>query len=224
MDQNNNVPMQPNPTPAEQSANKKMTTCKSCGAQVAKNAKTCPACGAKNKKPIYKRWYFYAAIVVVLMIILTSGGGKDGDQPSATAAAAESNAKTTTASTAAAEESAKSTTGTTAPQIEYTSVTIEQLLSDLKNNAYNAKQTWNGKHVMITGGKVLNIDASGGYFSIESDLDEYWLESIRIDIPSSIRDEVMSGISAGTSVTVQGKISDVGEIMGYSVSATEVDF
>ena len=51
MDQNNNLSMEPIPSPVEQTANKKMTTCKSCGSQVAKNAKTCPSCGAKNKKP-----------------------------------------------------------------------------------------------------------------------------------------------------------------------------
>ena len=213
MDQNNNLSMEPSPSPVEQTANKKMTTCKSCGSQVAKNAKTCPSCGAKNKKPIYKRWYFYALIVVVLIIVLASGGGKDGDQPSATANG-QGSGKTTSATADA----------TTASQIEYTNVTIEQLLSDLKTNAYNAKQTWNGQYVTITSGKVLNIDASGAYFSIESDLDEYWLENIRIDIPSSIRDEVMSDISAGVSVTVQGKISDVGEIMGYSVNAEKVTF
>ena len=29
--------------------NNKLTTCKTCGAQIAKSAKKCPSCGAKNK-------------------------------------------------------------------------------------------------------------------------------------------------------------------------------
>ena len=211
MEQNNNLSMDPNSAPSEQTAGKKMTTCKSCGAQIAKNAKACPSCGAKNKKPIYKRWYFYALIVIILIIVFASGSGKDGNQTAATTASKES-ADATTAAT------------TTAAQIEYTNVTIEQLLSDLKTNAYNAKQTWDGQYVTITGGKVSNIDASGAYFSIESDLDEYWLESIHISIPSSIRDEVMRGVSKGASVTVHGKVSEVGEIMGYTIDAAEVVF
>ena len=32
----------------------KLIKCKSCGADIAANAKTCPQCGAKNKKPFYK--------------------------------------------------------------------------------------------------------------------------------------------------------------------------
>ena len=32
----------------------KLTTCKSCGEEIAKSAKTCPKCGGKNKKPIFK--------------------------------------------------------------------------------------------------------------------------------------------------------------------------
>ena len=211
MEQNNNMPMEPNPTPAGSAANKKKKVCKSCGAQIAKNAKACPSCGAKNKKPIYKRWYFYALIAVVLVIILASGGGKDSEQPSAS-------------TTAKAAETTKSADSTTVQQIEYTSVTIEDLLSDLKNNAYNAKQTWKGKYVTITGGKVSTIDASGAYFTIESDLDEYWLESIHISIPSSIRDAVMSGIASDANVTVKGKVSDVGEVLGFSVDAEEVTF
>ncbi|MBQ6708680.1 MAG: zinc ribbon domain-containing protein [Clostridia bacterium] len=47
--------------------NKKMTSCKTCGTQIAKSAKNCPSCGAKNKKkPI--------ALIIVLVIILVLGG------------------------------------------------------------------------------------------------------------------------------------------------------
>ena len=47
--------------------NKKMTSCKTCGTQIAKSAKACPSCGAKNKKkPI--------ALIIVLVIILVLGG------------------------------------------------------------------------------------------------------------------------------------------------------
>ena len=38
--------------------------CKTCGATIAKNAKRCPKCGAKNKKPIYKRVWFWIIAVI----------------------------------------------------------------------------------------------------------------------------------------------------------------
>ena len=47
----------------------KMTKCKSCGADIASSAKHCPSCGAKNKKPIYKRVWFWILIVVLLIAI-----------------------------------------------------------------------------------------------------------------------------------------------------------
>ena len=56
----------------------KMTHCKYCGAEIAANAKACPACGGKNKKPIYKRVWFWILIVILLLIIASGAGGKKG--------------------------------------------------------------------------------------------------------------------------------------------------
>lgn len=46
--------------------NKKMMTCKTCGAQMAKSAKKCPNCGAKKKNPV--------AIIIPLVIVLVLAG------------------------------------------------------------------------------------------------------------------------------------------------------
>ena len=48
----------------------KMTKCKSCGADIASSAKRCPSCGAKNKKPIYKRVWFWILVVVLLIAVV----------------------------------------------------------------------------------------------------------------------------------------------------------
>lgn len=53
----------------------KMITCKSCNAEIASSAKSCPKCGAKNKKPVYKRVWFWVVIVIVAIIFI--GGGED---------------------------------------------------------------------------------------------------------------------------------------------------
>lgn len=57
----------------------KLIKCKSCGAEIAKSAKACPQCGAKNKKPIFKRWWFWAIIVAVLLV--SCSGSDDPEQP-----------------------------------------------------------------------------------------------------------------------------------------------
>lgn len=52
----------------------KLITCKHCGAEIASNAKVCPKCGGKNKKPIYKKWWFW--LIIVLFIIGAVSEGK----------------------------------------------------------------------------------------------------------------------------------------------------
>ncbi len=59
--------------------NKKMTKCKACGQEIAKNAKACPHCGAKNKKPIFKKWWFWVIIVVLFIAIGNSGSDTDNE-------------------------------------------------------------------------------------------------------------------------------------------------
>lgn len=64
-------------------ANGKMTTCKTCGAEIAKSAKICPHCGAKNKQPIFKRWWFWVLVIVLLVMIGNAGKqDKKKDVPS----------------------------------------------------------------------------------------------------------------------------------------------
>ena len=54
----------------------KMTQCKSCAKEIATSAKSCPGCGAKNKKPIYKRVWFWI-IAIIIVIGATGGSGTD---------------------------------------------------------------------------------------------------------------------------------------------------
>lgn len=57
----------------------KMINCKSCGAEIASSAKSCPKCGAKNKKPIYLRWWFIAIVLFVILGAFGSIGSKSND-------------------------------------------------------------------------------------------------------------------------------------------------
>lgn len=59
----------------------KMIQCKQCGQEIAPNAKFCPKCGAKNKRPFFKKpWFWVLAAVIVL--IAAFSGGKNSDTPS----------------------------------------------------------------------------------------------------------------------------------------------
>ena len=60
-------------------ATNKMTTCKSCGAEIAKSAKICPYCGAKNKSKGVLG--IIIAIVVIAIIIGIVSGGNGSSTP-----------------------------------------------------------------------------------------------------------------------------------------------
>lgn len=52
----------------------KMKQCKACLKEIATNAESCPGCGAKNKKPVYKRVWFW---VVAAIVVIGAVGGSD---------------------------------------------------------------------------------------------------------------------------------------------------
>lgn len=63
--------MENNQTTTQQSiTNKKMTSCKTCGSQMAKSAKKCPSCGAKNGKAKMKKLLAFISIIVVVAIAI----------------------------------------------------------------------------------------------------------------------------------------------------------
>lgn len=69
----------------------KMTKCKSCGNDLASSAKNCPNCGAKNKKPIFKKWWFWLIIVIVLIAIIGGAGGGDETESESTSSNGNNN-------------------------------------------------------------------------------------------------------------------------------------
>lgn len=56
---------------------KKMITCRACNQEIAKSAKACPHCGARNKKPIFKKWWFWAIVVVLIFAVANSGNDNE---------------------------------------------------------------------------------------------------------------------------------------------------
>ena len=56
---------------------REMKLCKSCSKEIGASAKYCPGCRAKNKKPIYKRvWFWVVAIIIVIGATDSSDSGK----------------------------------------------------------------------------------------------------------------------------------------------------
>ena len=59
-------------------AKSKMTTCKACGAEIAKSAKTCPQCGSKNKQ---KHPILGILLIIIGIAIIGAAFGGGSDEP-----------------------------------------------------------------------------------------------------------------------------------------------
>ena len=93
--------------------NKKLTTCKACGAQIAKSAKTCPQCGAKNKK----KHAFLGIVLCFLGIMLVVAGMGGGGESSSSQGADDQ----------------------VAEPITYTAYNVADMVADLEANALKAE-------------------------------------------------------------------------------------
>lgn len=177
----------------------KVVKCKNCGEEISSKAVVCPKCGVKNKKPFYKRiWFILLAIVVVIAAISLTGGNSD--------------TKPTT----------KTVENTPAKEIVYTEYTVSQLISDLEANALKAENTYNDKYVKISG-KLSNIDSDGSYISLAPSNNTFTLYSVQCYIKNDEQLNKVMEMNIGNNIVISGKITDVGEILGYSLDIDSIE-
>ena len=72
----------------------KLIKCKACGAEIAKSTRSCPQCGAKNKKPVFKKWWFWAVILIFLIASCSAGGSDEATESDIPSAATSKEAAT----------------------------------------------------------------------------------------------------------------------------------
>ena len=200
---------------------KGMKACRVCGKPVAKSAKVCPNCGAKQKG---NKLLIIIGVIVVLGIIgAVTGGNKKKDTNIAPQAAEETAKETTGAATdTATEETADEAAETVTEEITYTEYDMSELMDDLENNAAAANEKYKGQYVALTG-RLSNIDAQGSYISISDPDNELSFQDCRCDINGKQEiSDIVKTLSKGDIITVKGKITDVGEIMGYYLDIDEI--
>lgn len=185
-------------------AKDKMTTCKHCGQEIAARAKVCPHCGGKNKPPIYKRWWFIAIIVIIVLAAIGGSGSSDSSG---------STSSTATSKTAVSSSSSEAA-------IEYTAYTVTELSEDLDSNALKAADKYKGQYVELTG-RLSVIDSNGKYISIVDSTDEWAITGVQCYIKNDEQKQVVMDMSIGDEIVVKGKITDVGEVLGYFLDMTE---
>lgn len=168
---------------------------------------------AKATRPWYRKkrfWLLGLLAVLVVAAIATSGG--QGDQGGAPGAAQPATAQQE-------QGSAPESTASQAPTEKPVTVTADKLIKDLEANALKASSTYKGKRVVLTGA-VSNVDASGDYIGLRG-RDDFSLTNVQVFIGDEHLD-VVTGLSEGDQVTVTGQVTEVGEVMGYSIDADTI--
>lgn len=180
----------------------KTKKCKHCKMDIPKDAKICPHCRKKQKSGILK-W------VVLILIIGVAIGAVTGEDKSVDSTAKQTEA---TASDSQKQES---------ESIEYTSVSVNDMMDALNNNAMGASDKYKGKYLEITG-KLTNIDAGGKYIDLMADGD-FEIIGVQCYIKNDDQKAKISALTKGDTVTLKGKCTDVGEVLGYSFDITEIE-
>ena len=104
--------------------------------------------------------------------------------------------------------------------VEYTEVSVQEMVDALESNALKAKENYEGQYLEITG-YLNNIDSSGGYITLYAD--EYSFTGVQCFAKNDSVKGQIANMSIGDTVTLRGKCTDVGEILGYSVDIDSID-
>lgn len=179
----------------------KTKKCKYCKTEIPADAKVCPQCRKKLKGGKLK-W-----IVIAIIVIAILGAALGGESSSSTS--------TSSGDSTASGEASEST------PIEYTVVSVNDMMNDLNSNAMGASDKYKGKYLEITG--VLgNIDASGKYIDLMADGD-FEIIGVQCYIKNDDQKSKAAALTKGDTVTLKGKCTDVGEVLGYSLDIDEIE-
>ena len=98
---------------------------------------------------------------------------------------------------------------------------IDELEDALENNAAAAQDTYKGKYFEITG-RLGTIDSDLKYISLLSTTDDWDLVGVHCTIKNQATKDVVKTLSKDQTITVKGKITDVGEVLGYYLNIDEI--
>ena len=176
----------------------KTKKCKYCKTEIPADAKVCPQCRKKLKGGKFK-WILLTLIILCAIGAVTGGSNSN------------SSTKSTNSTSSKKEDIPK----------EYTSVSVNDMMADLDNNAMGASDKYKDKYLEITG-KLTNIDASGKYIDLMADGD-FEIIGVQCYIKNDEQKTKVASMTKGETVTLKGKCTDVGEVFGYSLDIDEIE-
>ncbi len=103
----------------------------------------------------------------------------------------------------------------------YTRIDIDVLEKALDENAAAAKADYDNQYLEIVG-RVGTIDSDLKYISLKSPSDSWDLVGVHCSIKNEATKEKVKTLKKDQIVAVRGKITDVGEILGYYLDIHEI--
>ena len=105
---------------------------------------------------------------------------------------------------------------------QYQYVDVYTMMNDLQNNAAAAQRKYKDQYLAVTG-QVEVIDSDGDYIALMAD--EYSIVGVRCDVKSRDKEQkdFVLNTYKGQTVTAYGKITDVGEVLGYSLKVDKFE-
>ena len=169
-----------------------MKYCKFCKTEIPANAKICPNC--KKKQSGYGCLIVLLVFVAIGVIVGISTSNKQKEF----------------------DDIIKN------PQsVEYIKVSKDALDKELKDNAAAAKDKYNGKYVEITG-KLGTIDSDLKYISLVSSTNSFDLNGVHCTMKNDDQKNKVKTLKADQSLTIRGKVTEVGEVLGFFVDIIEI--
>lgn len=176
--------------------------CKHCKTEIPSSAKVCPNCRKKQGGKI--KWIIIAAIVLIIIAGAAGGGGD------------KTETKDTSDTTAPVKEAVKE------EKIEYTSYQVDEMMNDLTSNAMSASQKYKDQYIEVTG-RLGTIDSSGKYISLYPLNDEFAFIGVQCYLKNDEQKEIVATLKTNDTVTLRGKCTDVGEVLGYSLDIDSIN-
>lgn len=198
--------------------------CNKCGKEISQDTKFCNYCGTqiidnqskndnskpKKKKKFYQKWWVWLIIVLLVLIIIGINGSDNTN-----------NTISTPNNSVNTNSNKKNNSDTKTEKIEYITVNIDELEDALEENAASAKDKYLGKNLKITG-RLGVIDSDLKYIGLYSTTDKWDLVGVHCTIKSNEQKEKIKKLKKDDTIIVKGKITNVGEILGYSLDIEEI--
>ena len=191
-------------------SNDNMTkVCKHCQTEIPKKAKVCPQC--RKKQGGILKWMI---LVVVASGLIGALAGGDSEEEA-----------TTSDNTNVVTESQQAEIETDVQEevaIEYIAVSVSELMDVLESNAMKAEATYQDAYVEITG-RLGNIDSDGKYIDLMPTDDEWAFIGVTCYMQSEKQKAQVMEMSVDEVITLRGKITDVGEVVGYYLDIDSIN-